>query len=439
MALKHKRVINIQRSHLLALFISGLQVAHAFASANLVTDNTQRLPEFEDVYRIEVIIFTNRNNLDAFSDNNDSDVTEYWNETPALSYPDNLVFLHPPSLLQSQIDALDPQHLEPQHLEPQHLGTQDSKDQLNDSSTETLKPTLETKTPLSEADVLAAPEDSRTAVEKALAALPLLEQLAPDTFLLKDMATAIARRSNHQVLFHQAWHQELGDKKTAPSIPISGGETFDNHRELEGSIKINKDRYLHITSDLWLTQYVLRDDEQWEKLSQEPSENSLLTAKIIDIKAVPDFPLDLAHIAKEKALELAMAQAIKEAELAKIIADEALYQDMLEQDQQANNQPEQPTERVSDINDSLYADEQEQEQEQKQSEKQQDNINSESESSFDTEAALSFDLFQANKTYVLQEHRKMKRAEIHFLDHPMFGLIIQITKYEVPEEPVQAE
>ena len=33
----------------------------------------------------------------------------------------------------------------------------------------------------------------------------------------------------------------------------------------------------------------------------------------------------------------------------------------------------------------------------------------------------------------------MKRAEIHFLDHPMFGLIIQITKYEVPEEPVQAE
>ena len=47
-------------------------------------------------------------------------------------------------------------------------------------------------------------------------------------------------------------------------------------------------------------------------------------------------------------------------------------------------------------------------------------------------AELSFDFFEASKTYVLKEHRKMKRAEVHFLDHPMMGLIIQITKYEVP-------
>ncbi|MDG2035979.1 MAG: CsiV family protein, partial [Pseudomonadales bacterium] len=51
----------------------------------------------------------------------------------------------------------------------------------------------------------------------------------------------------------------------------------------------------------------------------------------------------------------------------------------------------------------------------------------------DSESDLNFDQFEASKTFVLKEHRKMKRAEIHFLDHPMLGLIIQITKYEIPE------
>ena len=420
MALKYTSNMNTKRTSLLSCLMSYLFASAVcaefsgpksikLASTKLESTTTEtittRIPEFEDVYRIEVIIFTNRNNLDTFEDNNDSDVTEYWHDTPALSYPENLVFVHPPLQLPNQ----DPE------IEIISSNTESDKEIINITA-----PSFDDTPHLSEAII--SVEDTRTAVEKALTELPLLEQLEPETFLLKDMAAAINRRSNHQVLFHQAWHQELGAKETAPSIPISGGETFDNHRELEGSIKINKDRYLHITSDLWLTQYALRNDEQWNRITNELSENSLQTAKIIDTSSVPDYPLDLIRIAKDKEIE----KAVKEAELAKIIEDEALYQYMVEQDEQSALELRAPSAASSElpiaVDNSITG-------------HQNDAKETlATEPSGNSETNLSFDLFQAQETYVLREHRKMKRAEIHFLDHPMFGLIIQITKYEVPEE-----
>ena len=371
-------VINLSK-----LLICGLGVC--YASTVIAETNKQRLPEFEDVYRIELIIFTNRNNLDAFSDNDDSAVAEDWSASLELSYPDKLVFLHParpepvvPKAPESTIEITPPQREE----------------------------LIET---IPESEVILVQEDTRTEVEKALASLPLLEHLDSETHLLKDMAKSIGRRSNHQILFHQAWHQELGAAEIAPSIPISGGETFDNHRELEGSIKLNKDRYLHITSDLWLTQYVLRNDAQWDKFTAEPTENSLLAAKIIDVNRVPDFPLDVIRIAEDT--------AIREAALAKLLEDEALYEFSLEQDSSSENAPLRPLPFDDDVIDESL---------------ESEALEADVEVLVTEATELSFDLFEASKTYVLKEHRKMKRAEVHFLDHPMMGLIIQITKYEVP-------
>lgn len=360
-----------------------------YAGSALGESKAERLPEFEDVYRIELIIFTNRNNLDAFNDNDDntnSEVAEDWSAKSELSYPDKLVFLHPARL---------------------ELVTSEN----NDGTVNIPVPQREElvkSIPESELNS-EQPADIRTAVEKALASLPLLEYVDSETHLLKDMATSIGRRSNHKVLFHQAWHQELGAAEIAPSIPISGGEIFDNHRELEGSIKLNKDRYLHITSDLWLTQYVLRNDAQWDKFTAEPTENSLLAAKIIDVNPVPDFPLDVVRIAEDT--------AIREAALAKLLEDEALYEFTLEQDSSSVNAPLRPLPFDDDVIDEPL---------------ESEALDADIEALVSEATELSFDLFEASKTYVLKEHRKMKRAEVHFLDHPMMGLIIQITKYEVP-------
>ena len=368
------------------LLICGLSI---YAGSALAESKAERLPEFEDVYRIELIIFTNRNNLDAFNDNDDntnSEVAEDWSAKPELSYPDNLVFLHPA------------------RLEPVTSENNDGTVNIPAPQREELVKSI----PESELNS-GQQADTRTAVEKALASLPLLEYVDSETHLLKDMAKSIGRRSNHKVLFHQAWHQELGAAKIAPSIPISSGEIFDNHRELEGSIKLNKDRYLHITSDLWLTQYVLRNDAQWDKFTTEPTENSLLAAKIINVNPVPDFPLDVVRIAEET--------AIREAALAKLLEDEALYEFTLEQDSLSENAPLRPLPFDDDVIDESL---------------ESEALEADIEVLVNEATELSFDLFEASKTYVLKEHRKMRRAEVHFLDHPMMGLIIQITKYEVP-------
>ena len=384
-ALNLSSAINLSK-----LLICGFGVCYA---SNIIAETKKdRLPEFEDVYRIELIIFTNRNNLDAFNDNDDSQVAEDWSAIPELSYPDNLVFLHPA-------------RLEPVAVEPI-----DNSIEISPPQREELIETIP------ESEILLVQEDTRTAVEKALASLPLLEYLDSETHLLNDMAKSIGRRSNHQVLFHQAWHQELGAAAIAPSIPIAGGESFDNHRELEGSIKLNKDRYLHITSDLWLTQYILRNNAQWDRLTQEATENSLLTASIIDINPVPDFPLDLVRMAEDA--------AIREAALAQIIEDEALYEFTLEQGGQVSESLEIPIDMNGDVINVTD--------ESKDLDIDSGILESDIDALVNEAEELNVDLFEASKTYVLKEHRKMKRAEVHFLDHPMMGLIIQITKYEVP-------
>jgi hypothetical protein len=68
--------------------------------------------------------------------------------------------------------------------------------------------------------------------------------------------------NRNDILFHGAWRQSLTqnlDQKTdtgTVSLLIHGGETFDDHNELEGSISLSLQRYLHITTNLWLTHFV---------------------------------------------------------------------------------------------------------------------------------------------------------------------------------------
>ena len=69
----------------------------------------------------------------------------------------------------------------------------------------------------------------------------------------------LGKQEEYRVLYHQAWKQQMLSAKRSPSIVISGGDKIGNHRELEGHLKIHIARYLHLTSDLWLTRYKLAD------------------------------------------------------------------------------------------------------------------------------------------------------------------------------------
>jgi len=41
--------------------------------------------------------------------------------------------------------------------------------------------------------------------------------------------------------------------------------------------------------------------------------------------------------------------------------------------------------------------------------------------------------YKLKRTVTLQEHRRMRSRELHYLDHPLFGVLVLITPYELPE------
>ncbi|MFK7730037.1 MAG: CsiV family protein [Pseudomonadales bacterium] len=72
---------------------------------------------------------------------------------------------------------------------------------------------------------------------------------------LQKAKNKIQRARDQRVLFSRRWEQGLLDKENAPYIYIRGGEREGPHRELEGSLQISVECYLHVKSKLWLTRF----------------------------------------------------------------------------------------------------------------------------------------------------------------------------------------
>ncbi len=175
----------------------------------------------------------------------------------------------------------------------------------------------------------------------------------------------IHRSGKQQVLFHESWIQAIDSRKTAPNIAIHGGGQYDNHFELEGSIRLSRERYLHIETNLWLNSFTInvgQEGEPWPLLPLLPSQ--------------PYIPQN--------------------------------------NDQDSEND-------VFDNSDIQWNDLQE----------------------FGSQFQAIIENQYLNKRVVtMKQHRKMRSKELHYLDHPQMGLLLQITPYEAPEpepEDITAE
>jgi hypothetical protein len=88
----------------------------------------------------------------------------------------------------------------------------------------------------------------------------------------------LGRDEDFTVLFHRAWQQQMWEEARSPSLVIRGGQSYGNHKELEGTIKIHIGRYLHVTTDLWLSQFQYTeandssvDYSEWPQLPALPN------------------------------------------------------------------------------------------------------------------------------------------------------------------------
>ena len=300
---------------------------------------------YEDWYQIEVIIVANKSQIP----NKDP---ERWPKNLALSYPLQLQFLTDPEELRA------------------------IEEQKNDL-----------QSPLTEDVILSGSDDS-----ESTNALPSLEEeQAPldesidigydfeEPFMLLDVSNknlvnelnSLLRTGAYRELFHEVWRQPIKNKLSAPSIVIFGGNTHDKNNELEGAIEISLSRYLHLSTNLWFTQFEPnfgQADYHWPNLPQQPV-NPLLQ---IDSEDEPPY-LDRFSDTKTDWFTPA------DEEENKFSIDSSSLQLSNEQFQETR------------------------------------------ESSY-----------LIKQIATLNSKRRMRSGELHYIDHPQIGLLIRIDKY-VPE------
>ncbi|TQV81353.1 hypothetical protein FKG94_09690 [Exilibacterium tricleocarpae] len=123
---------------------------------------------------------------------------------------------------------------------------------------------------------------SSSATPDTAAPLPTPADLAREPYYklpaaeleLAPQARDLRRDGRYRVLFHQAWRQPMIGIRKSPAILIQGGNSYDEHTELEGSINISIARYLHLHTNLWLSEFSANYGQEaggWPDLPRRPS------------------------------------------------------------------------------------------------------------------------------------------------------------------------
>lgn len=119
--------------------------------------------------------------------------------------------------------------------------------------------------PLMELDNPPDLEEAEAVVEDEFAVPDPFVELPSDQLRLSNANYAMRVRDGYRLLWHKSWKAPLLPEESAPWIMIQAGEQIGEHYRLEGGIRIHLARFLHLHSDLWLTELQpLEAEEQTE-------------------------------------------------------------------------------------------------------------------------------------------------------------------------------
>ncbi len=361
------------------------QSCHIFALLLLISSYTCADPATEPKpenkwYQVEVFVFANEQSQDS--------ELEKWPQDPVLKYYQPLLEIVSP--LDSSLAEED--------INPDTPYATTSFDQF----------TRQQEQPAAgQQPVVQGPE--------AFTTLPVEQQL------LTDVVNKISVRPEYRLLYHRAWRQPIGPASDAGNILIRGGDKFDNHFELEGSISLSVERYLHIHTNLWLSRFVNNlgfDNSPWPVLP-EPQitviRNEALSPPIVD-----DSVEDGIEQPTPGAQPPPQDSGDQDSGDSAAIGSNPSSNGPSPYDPSAYG----PAGLDSFDTNSAFA-------------------NSNSYSAFTSFDSMfsGFDNRQyvADRTVTLRQHRRMRSNELHFIDHPMMGLLIKITPYERPTEETPQE
>lgn len=210
-----------QHSKALLMLTLGLSFLHPHVSAQSTSDDEERW------YQIELLIFSQT--LGAI------DTGESWPKDIALAYPPGTI------LLSSTEDAVDGED---------NIDTNIDQAITESALSEPLLADLPAGDPLN--TLIELPDE--TPVINPIKSKSFID-LPEQELTLKSHKNRLERNNQYRVLKHIAWRQPIAEKTTAKSVVITGGDQFGEHFELEGTISVNASRYLHLETNLWLTQF----------------------------------------------------------------------------------------------------------------------------------------------------------------------------------------
>lgn len=356
----------------LSIFVFFPCAAFLSTATHALTAEEAYATFYENWYHVEIIIFERIEQR--------GEDPETWPVNLSLSYPARLTFLKDdePATEGNEVENVD--------VAERNNNDGDGNTGESNEADSALLATLQrsgTEDPLN--------KKYRNAIEKAER-----DRLTPNEtpYILLDEssralnheARILGRDRSMRVLFHEAWHQPMASLDQAPAVVISGGEVFDTHYELEGSVKLFVSRYLHVHTNIWLSQFeanVGQDTQHWPPL--------------------PDRPLP------------------------PVLVDE----DAEETTQGELSETEAPTSTLNfdlsvDTNSSLNA---------LDYETDNGDVFGNTNSTLWTDyAKINERPFVTKQIVTLEQQRRMRSGELHYLDHPKLGIIIVIEKY-APEPP----
>ncbi len=219
---------------------------------------------------------------------------------------------------------------------------------------------------------------------------PMVPALQPAANQLNNKAAALRRDPAYQVLFHKTWRQVLQTERNAPSVLIDGGEVNGDHHQLAGSVKLSVSRYLHLSTDLWLSEWADQSENsgQWSPAAQRsfPSGDESAPAGI----AVPTRPR--APVARQVHMPGDEPMGLTSAAGQGTVAN-------------SNSRTDSGGFSTSADRAVFHGEDGE----------------------IDAMSATTRSLEKiAKRVAVLQEERRLRSGELHYIDHPKLGVLIEV-------------
>ncbi len=341
-------------------------------------------------YQVELFIFANENS--AVAD------TELWPEQLRLRYPENIVHLIDPSQLEEITDPLfDPLNSlsrtitfgenieEPLATDGEEASQElaileaatDEENTIAEEEAQTITNTIDTEGKITTAE--GTPELETELITEPEQPFILLED---EQKQLTEAVARITAQRDFRSLFYQAWRQPMYGREESTNILILGGDKYDEHYELEGTINLSVERYLHINTDLWFSKFTTNTDTEallWPVLPAIPTQ---VTPDILEEDITDNFTLFPEQVDQQNVI----------------------------------------SESNSFSQTSVFS--------------EQDNVVNLFNNPFFN---LVNQQFKVERTVAVRQSRRMRSTELHYIDHPLLGILVRITPYEFEQEESELE